>query len=168
MSNKNLQKHLPRGLDEHNFQDGWKRSCLSTEFIQRVFWFCIFFSQHFWSSSLTLMSFTLSGVSWGSLSDVLRPLFSVALLVFSRAPVLQMDDLEILSILKDGSHWGRYSFSHSWSMLLKPPWWINHAFCKALCGKKLQCTATEIKWNKTWLSSSLVVTAYVVPLHHHY
>lgn len=25
MSNKNLQKHLPRGLDEHNFQDGVKK-----------------------------------------------------------------------------------------------------------------------------------------------
>lgn len=33
MSNKNLQKHLPRGLDEHNFQDGRERSCLSSEFI---------------------------------------------------------------------------------------------------------------------------------------
>lgn len=24
MSNRNLQKHLPQGLDEHNFQDGLK------------------------------------------------------------------------------------------------------------------------------------------------
>lgn len=38
------------------------------------------------------------------MSDILWPLFSVALLVFWSTLVLQMDDLEMLSVLKDGSH----------------------------------------------------------------
>lgn len=33
---------------------------------------------------------------------------------------------------------------------------------------KLQCTAAEIKWNKTWRCSVLMVTAYVASLHRYY
>lgn len=38
------------------------------------------------------------------MSDISWPLFSAALLVLWSALVLHMDDLEMLSILKDGSH----------------------------------------------------------------
>lgn len=152
MSNRNLQKHLPRGLDEHNFKMVKKRTAWQALFMQwiekydfkelqtaykwksiistgihfymesyRVFCFCILFSCLY--ISITVKSLTLSWVSWESfkVSDILWPLFSVALLVFWSTPLLQMDDLEILSILKDGSHWIRCSFSHRWSMLLEPP-----------------------------------------------
>lgn len=119
---------------------------------------------------IAIKSFNFCQVSWGSfkVSDISWPLFSAAVLVFWSTLVLHMDDLEMLSILKDGSHWIRCWFSHCWSMLLEPLQWINHGFCKALCRYKLQCTAAEIKRYKTWPCPILWVATHVAPLCHLY
>lgn len=125
MSNRNLQKHLPPGLDEHDFQDTrnaatrlraaapgtwfqsvaevkihtWIHFCMSS---YKLCYFCVLFRRASLESLnyCRVLYFYLRGrVSKGQHSN-LRPLFSLEPFGFWSTPVLQMSDLEIPSVLK--------------------------------------------------------------------
>lgn len=125
MSNRNLQKHLPQGLDEHNFQDGWKvvtrlhavelgtwfqsvaeieiytgiHFCMSS---CKLCYFCVLFRRASLESlnySGVLYFYLRGRVSKGQHSN-LWPLFSLEPFGFWSTPTLQMNDLEIPSALK--------------------------------------------------------------------
>lgn len=142
MSNRNLQKHFLRGSLMSTISAKVLNNLPGYLLYAMCFKICLQNERK--TTHSRCYEYSATAMYWetiytlGYISQVCRSvwnprsLFALTLLVFWSVPACWMDDLEIpaLSILNDGSHWKRCSFSQhldyaSWAPVMNKSWFLE-------------------------------------------